>query len=225
MDKLKQWIALTVVAVIVIALGGWFFLIAPKRSEAADVRAQTAQQQSANAMLATQIQLLKAQAKALPQQQAKLAAVAAKVPDNPAVPALIRALSAAADDAGVELLSMVPTKPAPVAAPPVVAPLVAATGTAGSTSRRSTTGGGSAGTLQVIGVSLSVVGGYFQVEQFLDRIESLSRAMKVTSLTVAPGANPLKPLAVTTGPTGTLTASITGSVYMATGRTTATVGK
>jgi hypothetical protein len=67
------------------------------------------------------------------------------------------------------------------------------------------------------------VGGYFQVEQFLDQLESLSRAMKVNTLSLSPGTNPLKAAtaASAAGPASdTLAASISATVFMATGRTT-----
>lgn len=218
MDKLRQWIAVTVVLVIAIAAAGWFLLISPKKQEAQDIRTQAAAQVAANQGLRLELATLKAQAKALPQQQAKLAAVAAKIPDNPALPSLIRALTAAAADAGVELLSLSPTKPAAVAAAPaagVVAPPAAGAPAAAAPA------GPSAGTLQSIGVSLSVAGGYFQVEQFLDRLESLSRAMKVGQIALAPGSNPFKPDAAD-GATRTLSANISGTVYMASGRVSST---
>lgn len=226
MDKLKQWVALTVVGVLAVAATGWFLLISPKRSEAADVRSQAAQQVSANSALQTQIAMLKAQAKDLPKQQAKLAAVAAKIPDNPALPTLIRALTDAAERAGVELVSLSPTPPTAVAAPAATAAAApAATGAAAATAAKPT---GAVGSLQSIGITLNVVGGYFQVEQFLDGVENLTRAMKVSGVSLAPGANPLKPASGTTNVTSTLNAAITGTVYMATGRTSvsaATVGK
>jgi hypothetical protein len=71
-----------------------------------------------------------------------------------------------------------------------------------------------------------VVGGYFQVEQFFDKVEELSRAAKVTGFTMAPGTNPLKPQG--TGPSNlaetgkVLTANVTANVYMAVGRGTTT---
>ena len=226
MDKLKQWVALTVVGVMAVAAAGWFLLISPKRSEAASVRTQADQQVTTNSALQTQIQVLKSQAKQLPQQQARLAAVAAKIPDNPALPTLIRALSTAADDAGVELVSMSPGQPVPVAPALAAAPVAVAPAPAGASApvaRVRPAASSPAGSLQSIGMTLSVVGGYFQVEQFLDRVESLSRAMKVTAFTLAPGANPVKPALSqsTAGSAGTLTATITGTVYMASGRTTA----
>jgi Tfp pilus assembly protein PilO len=232
MGKLKQWIALTVLGVLVIAAGGWSVLISPKRSEAAALRTQADQQTSQNATLSAQISMLKAQAKDLPKQQARLAAVAAKIPDNPALPALIRALTAAADQAGVELTTLAPAAPAPVtAAPP--AGIVTAAGVSPSAAKPATASSPvSVGTLKSISLSLTVVGGYFQVEQFLDRVENLSRAAKVTGFTLAPGSNPVKAApASAAGATGTapvedkgktLAAAITANVYMASGRITTT---
>jgi Tfp pilus assembly protein PilO len=227
MDKLKQWVALTVVGVLAILAGGWFLLISPKKSDASDLNLQATTKEQANAMLVTQLATLKAQAKDLPHQQAVLAAVAAKVPDNPALPALIRALNKAAAEAGVELVSMAPGAPKALAAPTAAAPVTPA-GTTGVTGSVASPAGAvaprsaAAGVLNSIGVSLNVVGGYFQVEQFLDGLESLQRAFKVGGLTLAPGDNPLKPLgtgAAATSATGrSLTAAVTGTVYMATGR-------
>lgn len=234
-SKMKQWVALTVVGVLAVVVAGWFLLISPKRSEAADVRTQLASQETTNSGLQTQLAMLKAQQKTLPAQQAKLAMVAAKIPDNPALPALIRALSAAADDAGVELVSMSPGSPAPVTG--AAAPATLGTGAAGGAGAARTGAGSSAaagttslssagssgyaaGVLTAIPLSLNVVGGYFQVEQFFDRLENLTRAAKVSGFTLSPGANPMKVAAsgaaVDSGKT--LTATVTANVYMAVGR-------
>ena len=220
MDKLKQWVAFTVVGVVVVLAAGWFLLISPKRSEAADVSLQATEKQTSNQALQTQLALLKSQAKGLPAQQAKLSVVAAKIPDNPALPALIRALDAAAATADVELVSLSPSAPAPVVAAGAPAAPVAAA----SAGAKATAG------LQQIALAVNVVGGYFQVEQFLDRVENLTRAFKVNGFTLAPGANPLKVTVTgTSGPaagTGkTLMATINGQVFLvpATVATTPTV--
>ena len=218
MDKLKQWVALTVVGCLAVAAAGWFLLVSPKRSEAADLRLQADQKTQANTQLQSQITMLKAQAKQLPQQQARLAAVAAKIPDNPALPALIRSLTKAADETGVELVRLAPLQPEAVAAAGAApaAPVTAAP--AGASTAAAPTA--SAGTLQSIGLNLDVVGGYFQIEQFFDRVENLTRAMKVKGFTLAPGANPVQKNAPAgANPGKVLQASITGAVYMATGRT------
>src|SRR5688500_1729184 len=109
---------------------------------------------------------------------------------------------------------------APVAAPAAVpagaaAPAAAA---AGSTA--------SAGQLASIPLTLNDAGGYFQVAQFVANLENLSRSMRITNLTVAPGANPVKPKAEgETSPVDdgkSLTTTISGQVFMAANRAPAT---
>ena len=208
MDKLKQWVGMAVVAVLVIGAGGWFLLISPKRSEAAALDAQATSQLATNASLQTTLSMLKAQAKDLPKQQAKIAAVAAKIPDNPALPALIRSLDKAALAAGVDLSSISPQAPAP--------------DVAGPTGKGAAAVAGAAGVRMKIPVTILVYGKYFQIEQFFNSLEGLPRAMKVTSFTLQPGQNPVHKSA-TVDTNDALSANITTSIYMASGRPTATV--
>lgn len=221
MDKLKQWIAFTVVGVLAVLAAGWFLLVAPKRADADTLNQQAATQTTANSGLQTQLALLKSQAKKLPLQQAKLAAVAAKIPDNPAEPALIRALDSAATAAGVELVSIAPGQPTAAVVPGAAGVVVpGASATAGT----STAAGAGGGTLQSISLSINVVGGYFQLEQFFNGLENLSRATKVTGFVLTPGANPVKPGAATGTQVAdgkSITTTITAQVYMAAGRPTA----
>jgi Tfp pilus assembly protein PilO len=221
MDKLKQWIAMAAIGVLVVVAAGWFLLISPKHSQAADLRSQTDDRLVANAQLRTKLDMLKAEQKQLPLQEAKLAAVAAKIPDNPALPALVRALTKAADAAGVELVALAPGQPAPVAAAPAAVPAKGVTRPAGAPARPAASA--AAGSLQAIGLNVNVVGGYFQVEQFLDGLESLQRAFKVSGFTLAPGTNPVKPAAgqATVDSGRVLNATVTGQVFMALGRTAA----
>ena len=236
MDKLKQWVALTVVGVLAIGAGGYFLLISPKKTTASSINVQADGKDHANAMLETQLASLKAQAKTLPAQQAAFAAVAAKIPDNPELPALIRALDKAAAAADVELVSISPSVATPVVAAPaaVVTPAASAGTAAAARPTGAAPSSAAAGTLNALPLVLNVVGGYFQVEQFLDRLENLQRAFKVGTLSLAPGENPVKPPSSTTVSAATtgksLTATINGTVYLATGRSTAlaaatTVGK
>jgi type IV pilus assembly protein PilO len=228
--KMKQWVALTLVGVLAVLAAGWFLLVSPKRADATAIRGQVASQEATNSQLQLQLATLKAQAKTLPAQQAKLALVAAKIPDNPALPALIRALSAAADDAGVELVSMSPGPPAAVVAAAPVAATPSKVGAAAPSGAASLPAAGSAGfnagVLTAIPLSLNVVGGYFQIEQFFDKLENLTRAAKVLGFTMNPGSNPLKRdaasgVAVETGKS--LAASVTANVYMAVGRGAAAI--
>ena len=229
MDKLKQYVVFTVLGCLMVLAAGWFLLVSPKRSEAADLRAQGEAQVAANAQLQTKLTVLKAQAKDLPKQQAKLAAVAAKIPDNPALPALIRALTTASTAAGIELVSVTPGAPAAAGAATVAgrpAGPAAAPATGAAPAAAPAAASASAGQLASIPLTLSVAGGYFQVQQFLANLENLPRSMRITGLTLAPGANPVKKApAGATAPVDdgkSLTSTITGQVYMAANRPPAT---
>jgi hypothetical protein len=73
---------------------------------------------------------------------------------------------------------------------------------------------------------LTVHGGYFQLEGFVHRLETLRRAYLVTGITLAPGAK-LQPAATggaagdTDAWTGNLVATLTGRVFMVPNRSTA----
>jgi Tfp pilus assembly protein PilO len=222
LEKLKQYVVFAVLGCLVVLAAGWFLLVSPKRTHAAELREEAAGQVSANAQLETKLQILKAQAKDLPKQQAKLAAVAAKIPDTPALPTLVRALTTAATSAGVELVSVTPSAPvAAAAAAPAAAPAAPAAPAAGAAPAVSSA---AAGQLSQIPVSLNVVGGYFQVEQFVAALENLPRSMRVTALTMAPGPNPVKPAAAAAAVDDgrSLATTITAQVFMAANRPAAT---
>lgn len=231
MDQLKKYVAGAVVLSLAILGLGYNFLVSPKKSAAEELRAQTASQDSTNATLRTKLALLKSQAKDLPKEQAKLAAVAAKIPENPALPSLIRALTTASVSAGVVLVSLTPSAPTAVAAaapaapaaPPSGAPAAAAPAPAAAPAAAGAPAASTAGMLSSIPISLNVVGSYFQVQRFLANLESLPRAFRVTALTLTPGANPLSKA---TGPVvedgRSLSSTITAQVFMASNRAPAT---
>lgn len=226
MDKLKQWVALTALAGLALAAGGWFLVISPKRAEATDLRAVAEQDESANAQLRNDLALLKSRSADLPKEQAKLAAVAAKIPPTPALPSLIRALTAAADSSNVELLSITPEAPAPVVTP--VSNVAQQTPTSGdapsaeedsasTATPRARTTSSAAGLLNGIPISVVIVGGYFEAERFTAELEKLPRAFRVTALSLNPSDNPVDPDS-TPGSTedgSTLTTTIKGLIYMA----------
>ena len=223
MDKLKQWVTMTVLASLVILAAGWFLLVSPKKDEAAALRAQTAEQVAANAVLETQLQVLRAQAKDLPKKQAELAAVSAKIPDNPSLPALIRALTEASTSAGVDFVSVTPGPPVvPVAAP--VQPKAAEPATAQAAPTAPPPAAGPAGALATIPVGIKVVGDYFDIAQFTANLENLPRAMRVVDLTVVPGLSPTAPKTGTPAVDDgrSLSTTINGSGFMAVNRPAAT---
>src|SRR3954447_10676263 len=179
MDKMRQWTMLTVVGVVAVLGAGWFLAVSPQRHHAAQLRTQAASQESANGQLQARVSQLQQQQKGLPAQQRRLNQIATKIPDNPALPALIRQLSAAADGAGVELVSLSPATP--TAFSPVGSSAASTAGAGAAT--------GTAGTLAQIPVAIPVQGSYYNVESFFDAVEKLPRAVLIPGwqMTVAQG--------------------------------------
>src|SRR4051795_12086827 len=133
MNRTRQWATLTAVACLAILAAGWFLAVKPQRSHAASLRAQTESVNSSNNGLRSQVNQLRQQQKGLPAQQKLLSQIATKIPDNPALPALIRQLSAAADGALINLLSLASGQPTISAAPVAATTATTATTATGST--------------------------------------------------------------------------------------------
>jgi Tfp pilus assembly protein PilO len=111
MTRLRQLWLLTALGAVAVMAGGYFLLAAPQASKAAALRDEAETQLQQNKTLKSQIDMLNKQKKDLPAQQAKLAKFVGLIPNNPGLPALMRALSDAADNSGVELLSVSPKLP------------------------------------------------------------------------------------------------------------------
>jgi len=219
MTRARQWSVLTAVACLAVVAAGWFVIVKPQRTHAASLRSQAADVLQTNQTLQAQISHLRAQAKDLPAQQRKLAEIATKVPDSPALPTLIRQLSAAADSSGVNLVSLAPGQPALVAAPVAPAPAAAPAAQPGQPVRAATattasTAAAAGPLLASIPLQLQVQGSYFNLEQFFAAIEGLPRAMMVTQFSASPLAEGNSTGGTATVPPGTLTVSLTASVFM-----------
>jgi hypothetical protein len=114
-------------------------------------------------MLRAEIDRLQTVREQAPDVEAELAAADAIVPRDASLPAALRQLQLAADEAGIVLSSISTGRPAELPDPPE-------------------------GGLSAIGLSLQVAGGYFQVVDFLRRVEDpsiTSRGILWTTATVA----------------------------------------
>jgi Tfp pilus assembly protein PilO len=144
----------------VVAVLAVFFLVLPKMNEVSKTQEDVAAAEAQETALRAQLASLKeAQANA-PQVKARIAELSNEVPSTADLPALIRLLSAAADGAGVDFFTVAPGTPQ-------LDPT---------------------GAISIIPTAISVTGGYFALDQFLFRLESLPRAAKVTSVSITPGA-------------------------------------
>lgn len=217
MTRARQWSVLTAVACLAVVAAGWFVLVKPQRTHAASLRTQASQVDQSNQALQNQIAHLQAEAKDLPEQQRTLAKIATLVPDSPALPTLIRQLSAAADASVVNLVSLSPGQPTLVASPLKPAGTTTpATGSAPVATTATTPAAGAAGApgavLAAIPLQIQVQGNYAEIEAFFRAIENLPRAMMVTQFSAAPldsGAN----VGATPALPGTLNVTLTASVY------------
>jgi Tfp pilus assembly protein PilO len=215
-SRTRGWTLGTVALSLVILLAGWFLLVSPKRSEANALQAQAAGVQQQNASLVTQIATLKAQNAKLPEQQAKLAKIRQQLPDNPALPGLIRSLSDVAKTSGVQLVSLAPANPVVAKQPTATATASPAPGTTTAPGETGVTAATQAttGNLQVINVTIAVTGGYYDLEQFFNKVEGMTRSMLVTGFTMAPGTgSSSKASGSSSASTGDLSATIQARVF------------
>ena len=201
MTATRKWSLLATVLVLAIFAAGWFLLVSPKRSEAADLKTQAATQDEENSRLEQKIQLLQAQQAELPQQRAKLAVMRRQIPDNPALPTLIRNLTAASRKSGSTIFSMEPSLPVALVSAQPAAPVTATTGAQGSTSGTATEAGASststpvtpapvAPSLYQVPLKVQVLGSYFELEQFVNKLEGLKRSFQVTGFTLEQETDP-----------------------------------
>jgi Tfp pilus assembly protein PilO len=188
MDKLKQTIVIALVAVVVVAAGGWHFLVSPQRSSVASLNAEAATVDASNGSLKGQIAQLKAQAADLPGEQAALAAVAKRLPPDLQEANLLDDLSHAADAANVDLQAITPSAPLLATAAAVVAPAPApVTSAAGNSAapKASRVSAASADQLYQIPVTLTVTGNYFDIEMYIHSLERMQRAMLINQISFA----------------------------------------
>lgn len=143
----------------VVAVVAVFFLVLPKMSEVSKTREEIDAAKAQESALRNELASLKeAQANA-PVVKAQIGKLSNQVPPTADLPALIRLLTAAADGSAVDFFTVAPGSPQ-------VDPT---------------------GSFSTIATSISVTGGYFALDQFLFRLESLPRAAKVTSVSITLG--------------------------------------
>lgn len=160
------WILLALVGVLVVVLW-WFLLWSPTSEEIELTEAETEQvlvQAQQQRQRAAQLRQVRERA---PEAEAQLALARTLIPQDVGIPALLRLLQTAADDAGVRLNSISPSAPSPTEI-------------------------GEA-TVEVVGVSMAIEGTYFQIIDFARRIEDpaiTGRALLWNSANLSPSDYP-----------------------------------
>lgn len=176
MTRSRIWTLGTIGVVVAVLVGGWFLLVSPTRANAADIEQQAVSQGQANAQLASTIEQLKVQSQDLPAQEAKIAQFRQRIPASPQLPAFIRELSSIAKESNVVLVSMEPSAPAPLTVQ------ATATDASGSVTLSGTT---TTSAVQFVAAKVTVSGGYFNTEQFFNKLEKLQRSFLVTGFDIS----------------------------------------
>ena len=132
-------------------------LITPKAGQVRAKQKEIVTAQQDQASLQAQLEQLQAAAKDAPKDRKRLSVLKAQVPPTADLPGLIRLLNTTADRSGVDFQTVSPGQPS------------------------------ASGTYSVIPVQVTVVGGFFAVDQYLYLLETLPRVSKVVSISLAPG--------------------------------------
>ncbi|MEZ0163694.1 type 4a pilus biogenesis protein PilO [Kineococcus sp. LSe6-4] len=187
-SKDTAWIAGAGVLALLVLAATYFLLIAPKRTEAADIADQTAAVAQSNAAIEQKTAQLKSQFTTLGDKEAEVAAIRATMPADAQVPALLRQLQSYADSAGLTLTNVAPGTPSAFGAKDGAVP-----GTGGTT---------------VVDVPLTVTtsGSFTQTELFLKNVQAdMGRYFLVDNVSLQAGDAQTA---------GTVTGTITGDVFV-----------
>lgn len=147
----RQATLLSVLAAVLLLVLAYFFVVKPKQDEMAETRAEIESTQSQQAQVRAQISRLENVRASIPEVEAAIAAAETIVPrDDAKLAAAVRQLQVAANDSGAVLSSVGMSRPSAVTGDGTVDPPAG---------------------LASIGVNITVEGGYFQIVDFLRRVE------------------------------------------------------
>jgi type IV pilus assembly PilO-like protein len=165
-----------------------FLAILPKVREVGVRREELKQAQQDEQFLLAELDRLRAARAQLPEVRRRLAKFNQKVPATADLPGMIRLVQNAADASNLEFFSIAPATPevlggtlpaAPVASP---SPTASPSGEAPPPIVRTPDA-------SIVPAEVVIIGGFFEVDQFLFRLETLPRAAKVISVAAGPGPN------------------------------------
>ena len=144
---------------LVVAILAVFILVLPKMNDVSEAQDQLHAAEDRETTLEAELHSLQDAQQQAPQTEQEIGAIDAAVPPTADLPELFTLLQAAADQSAVDFFSFTPGTPV-----------------ANTTSGYST-----------IASQITVIGGYFAIDEFLFQLETLQRAAKVTTLAITPG--------------------------------------
>jgi Tfp pilus assembly protein PilO len=190
----------------------WYFLLwSPqgKKMDAAEERRETAEQ--TNDELEVTLQRLQDLEARRPELEDQLAQLRRAVPDQPQLARFLLSANEAAERSGVELTTVTPTRPAADTTAAAAAPTTSTTVASGggnAAATTETTVAAAPAAPSAITLSMLVEGGYFQILDFLNRVDDLPRIVVVDSLDIGSAES-----ADAENPSGDLGATITARMF------------
>jgi Tfp pilus assembly protein PilO len=185
--RTSRWSAATaLVCVLVLALA-WLLLVSPRLARAGEIRADADGKRVQNDALQLKVAQLRSQFAELPKSQAELEQIAAQMPVDAAMPALVRTIDSAATGSGVDLLSLTPATAVVIGPSPGEAAKPAATPQAGGASGGTAAAPAPAG-VRVVAIPVTIVtrGEYFQQVLFLKKLQAeMTRLLAISNLQLA----------------------------------------
>jgi len=146
----------------------WFVALwGPQGSALSKAKKRKADAQAQGATLRDQLKRLQDARRDQPLKQSQLETLRVAIPDNPNLAEFILDANDAASRSGIDFLSITPGLP-----------------TAPSSTTASTVAGGASATPIPIKIGMTVSGGYFQVLDFVNRLNALPRIVVVDTLTL-----------------------------------------
>lgn len=220
MSRTRLNLLLAVLAMVVVAVGGFFLAVQPQLTQTAAAREQLQTVEQTNATSRTELARLREQAAQLPAMRQELAALDASVPDRADLPAFIDQLNGVAAATGMTVSSFTAsdaTAYAPVAAAPTGDTTASSEPTSTATPAPSasptapelvTNPAITAQNLSIVPVTVAVDGTFDQALAFVKGVQSGKRLFLITTITSSEQS----------GDDGTTTTSSTwtfgGSVYV-----------
>ena len=209
-DRTVRWSFGALALCLVLLVAAWFFLVTPRRDEAALLREQKVNSDLQASQLEVKLAQLESQAKELPAQKKKLKEIAKELPPDADVPKYIRTLDTISTEAGVTMKSITPGTP-------VLVTLAASAGTEAAAASANTSGLGAPGDLVSLPMNLEIDGDYYQLSSWLKALQSkVTRSYLVNGFTLtsnkdAAAAGGLSGAQIADGEPSTPTASATAT--------------
>jgi Tfp pilus assembly protein PilO len=179
----NRTVTVGVLAAVLIVAAWWMFLFSPARSDASKVDTEVKAAKAKSLSLETEKKQLEDLEKRAPEIEADRDRLRNAVPDQPDLATFIEQANQLGVDTGVTWVSVSPTEPA---------------------------AGTAAGTIQV---ALQVTGGYYQVLDYLNRLESIPRLVVVDQVSLTASDASAAGGAAAVGGPPQLAASLTARMF------------